>query len=261
MILRNFFSFIEKMIPVGRVALIPFNTSIFFRTIDPYIRLLKFLEKSRFFRGAVLLMNTPGGDAGASEILYHQVKSLSNRKPVYAYAIFATSGGYMVSCGARKIYSPKTGTVGSIGVILNRLILKDLFKKAGLKFDIYKKGKHKDLFLFHRESTPEERRKLDAFVNDAYESFLEIVSRERKIPLNKLKEIATGEVFSASKAKKLRLIDDIKTLDETIEEITKEVNLRPDQYILLYPPYPFLSRIISGAADALYERIAFEFLL
>ncbi len=245
-------------VPFGRVAVVPVNVAIFMRNVDPYIRLLKFVEKNPLLKGLLLVINSPGGDAGASELFYSEVKRLSDKKPVYAYALFAASGGYMVACGAHKILMPRTGVVGSIGVIYSRFILKDLLSRAGVKVDIYKKGKHKDLFMFHREASPEEKKKLNILLEETYSAFLDIVSTERRISKEKLKKIATGEMFGAKTAVKLKLADDICSYADAIAKLTDEVGLKPDQYIVIHPPRPLIARFMYTAvesfSEALFER-------
>ena len=166
----------------------------------------------------------------------------------------------MLSCGARNILAPRTGVVGSIGVIYNRFILKQLLNRAGVKVDVYKKGKHKDLFSFHRDASPEEKKKIDRLLTESYEAFLDIVGKERGINRKKLKDIATGEVFGARTAFKLRLVDEICSYDEAIEKITSECGLKSDQVVTLTLPRPFLSRLVSSAMDIIYEGTLDRFL-
>jgi protease-4 len=161
------------------IAILPVSGVIGPRTLEVYYGILKAVERDRRVRGALLLVESPGGGATASEMLHERIAAVSAKKPVYAYCMLAASGGYMAALAARKLYAPHTAAVGSIGVLSLKPVMKELLDKIGLDLEVLKKGKMKDMGLFHRGFTDEERESMDALNGAVYERFVGLVAERR----------------------------------------------------------------------------------
>lgn len=248
------FHWIAKRLPIGRLAIVPFTGAILSRTVEPYLRLLKAIEYSKYIKGVLFQIESPGGSASASEMLYHSLKSLNNKKPVYCYALMAASGGFLVACGARKISAPSTAVMGSIGVLSVKPVLKDFMERFGIRVEVMKKGVNKDMTLFHRESTDEEKKKMDALHEDIYQRFIDIVVEGRRLSREKVSEIATGELFTAKRSLELGLIDEISDHESFLDRLATEAGVKKEKSIILRPRKPFFQRVMGEAASIAVEE-------
>jgi protease-4 len=166
--------------------------------IDEYLGLFRVLEENRRIKGVMLEMESPGGSSTASECLFHRLKRLNEKKPLYCYALMAASGGYMAAAAARKIYASSTALVGSIGVLSVKPVLREFMEKVGVNLEVMKKGAMKDMTLFHRESTEEERRSWEALHEEIYARFIDLVAGARALEREKVAAIASGELPRAN---------------------------------------------------------------
>ncbi|GAB4418959.1 MAG: hypothetical protein OHK0032_14910 [Thermodesulfovibrionales bacterium] len=248
------FQWLTNRLPMGRLAVVPFTGAVFSRTVEPYLRLLRAIEYSRYIRGVLFQIESPGGSASSSEMLYHSLKSLNSKKPVYCYALMAASGGFMAACGARRISAPSTALMGSIGVLSVKPVLRDFMDRFGIRLEVMKKGINKDMTLFHRESTEEEKKKMDALHEDIYQRFIEIVAEGRRLSRERVSEIATGELFTAKRSLELGLIDEISDYESFLDKLAAEAGVKKERAILLRPRRPFLYRIMGESASTAIEE-------
>jgi len=249
------FNWFRRRLPGGKIAVLPYSGAIFMRHIENYINIVRMLERSKMVKGVILRMESHGGGATASEMFYNALKRLSKVKPLYCYTIFAASGGYMASCGARKIFAPATGIIGSIGVISLKPVLKEIMDRMGIGLEVIKKGIYKDMSLFHRESTEEEMVKMDALNEDIYQRFIEIVSEGRRMDREKVLTLATGELFSARKGLELGLIDRICDFEDVIDLMSEETRVSKEKVIWIKPRRPLLSRFMGQAVVAFMDEV------
>ena len=231
------------------------------RSVKPeqHLPLLERAKKSGAIGALVLVVDSPGGSASASEELYLGAARVAESKPVVAYITgLGASGALYVSAAAHRIVAVRGSIIGSIGVIFSRLVAQDALQRLGLGFAVAKTGPHKDMFGPWRAPTEEEERKVDAMIDDMYQRFLQVVSEGRKIDLAKVREIATGEVFSAERAQALGLVDELGDLDRALDIAAemagikrRTVALRPRRrfFPLMRPPWG------REAADAIMEEL------
>lgn len=249
----------RRRLPGGRIAILSFSGAIFMKSIEPYLNIVRMIEKAKRIKGVILRIESHGGGATASEMIYHALKRLSSAKPLYCYTIFAASGGYMISCSAKKIFAPSTAVIGGIGVLSLKPVLREVMERVGIRLEVMKKGVSKDMTLFHRESTDEERLKIDALNEDIYQRFIEIVSEGRGIEKDKVLSIATGELFSAKKGLDLGLIDGVCDFEEVLERMSEETKVSKERTIWIRPRRPLLSRFMGQAASVLLDEISHRF--
>ena len=171
----------------------------------------------------VLRVNSPGGSALASDVIWREMKLLQQVKPVVvSMGEYAASGGYYISCPADAILADRFTLTGSIGVFGAFPIAKDFYEdKLGLTFDGVKTNRSADFgqgFLLGavRPSTASEKRALLRMVDRVYETFTGNVSEGRNLPIERVLEIAEGRVWSGVSAKEIGLIDDFGGLNDAI---------------------------------------------
>jgi len=169
-------------------------------------------------KALVLRVNSPGGAVGPSQEILREVEKIRQKKKVVAsLGTVAASGGYYISCGADLIMaSPGTAT-GSIGVIMQFANVEQLTKKLGLDFFSLKAGRYKDAGSPFRPMTPEDRAYMQQLLDNIYQQFLKDVARNRKLPLEKVRGLAEGKVYTGEEAKQMGLVDELGNLPDAIE--------------------------------------------
>jgi protease-4 len=164
--------------------------------------------KDSNIKAVVVRIDSPGGGVAASQEIYAAVKRIRKNKIVVAsLGSVAASGGYMVACAANKIVANPGTVTGSISAIMYFANAEDLLKKIGLKPSVIKSGKYKDIGSPTRGMSDEEKQILQVLVDDIYFQFIDVIAQDRKIPLEEVKKIADGRVFSGRQALQQKLID------------------------------------------------------
>ncbi|MCL4542949.1 MAG: signal peptide peptidase SppA [Deltaproteobacteria bacterium] len=243
----------------SKVAVIRYSGTITAQNVMPYIGLLRRIEKIKHIKGIMFIMDSPGGSAIHSELLYYALKRLKEKgKRLYGYLEVAASGGYMVACALERLYAPSSAIIGSIGVISVKPVLKEILGKVGIGYEVIKKGKHKDMWLFTRQYSDEERVSVGELQEDIYNRFIDIVSEGRGVPSEDILNLATGELFSSKKSLANKLIDEIAGFDKALEDLCKTINVNPDKALYLSVKKPFLQKIIGGSVLNMVEEIYYR---
>ena len=170
-------------------------------------------------RAIVLRINSPGGSALASEVIWREVTLAQKTKPVVvSMGNLAASGGYYIACGASKIYAQPntlTGSIGVFGVVPN---LEKFFKnKLGITFDVVKTNKYSDYITASRAMQPYETKVLTNQVENIYQVFIGHVAEGRKMTKEQVDSIGQGRVWCGTDAKRIGLVDELGGLDKAIE--------------------------------------------
>ncbi len=233
----SFFSSVSEFsIPSGNIALVPLNgiimtgtdgASMFAQDIVSSTRIVKLLEeikKREDIKGVILEINSPGGSPVASAEIGQAVKELD--KPVIAVIReTGASGGYWIASTADKIYAHEMAITGSIGVVASRLAFPGLLHEYNVTYQRLISGKYKDAGSPYKEMTKEEEKLFQNILDKTYDAFVKEVSTNRNLPLEKVKELATGFVFLGSEAKELGLIDELGGRKEAIDYLEQELNI------------------------------------
>ena len=169
-------------------------------------------------KAVVLRVNSPGGSAYASEQIWRAVTRLKAKKPVVvSMGTYAASGGYYISCAANYIYAEPTTLTGSIGIFgMFPDVSGLLTDKLGLKFDHVKTNAHSNFGTTSRPFTEEEMQYLTNMVDRGYKTFTKRVADGRKLPVERVYEIAEGRVWTGQDALKIKLVDGIGGLDKAV---------------------------------------------
>lgn len=189
----------------------------------------------------VLRVDSPGGGVAASQEIYDAIIELKKKKKVVAsMGSVAASGGLLVACAADKIVANPGTITGSISAIMHFANVEELLKKVGVKSSVIKSGEYKDIGSPLREMTPEEKVIVQDLVDDIYNQFVEVIVRDRKMPPEKVKEIADGRVFSGRKAKELGLVDFLGDMSSAVKLAGKLAG-KEGKFDLVYPDKKRLS--------------------
>ncbi|WP_295618190.1 signal peptide peptidase SppA [Chamaesiphon sp. GL140_3_metabinner_50] len=203
---------------------------------DSMARELRELRLDKNVKAVVLRVNSPGGSALASDIIQREVRLLQKEKPVVvSMGDVAASGGYWISTYSNKIFAESNTITGSIGVIGINFNYQKLANKNGITWDVVKTSKLADSSTIARPRTPQELAISQQMVDDIYDDFLNKVSESRKLPKQKVAEIAQGRVWSGSDAKKIGLVDDIGGLSDAISYAAETAKLGKDWELEEYP--------------------------
>ncbi|RMG72073.1 MAG: signal peptide peptidase SppA [Nitrospirae bacterium] len=168
-------------------------------------------------KAIVLRVDSPGGAVAPSQEIYEEVKKTASKKPVVvSMGSVAASGGYYISASATKILANPGTITGSIGVIMEIPNLKGLMDKIGVKTEVIKSGRHKDLASSFRGIGKEERKILQGVLDNVHGQFIQAVAEGRKLSIERVKELADGRIFTGEQAKSLGLIDDIGNFKDAI---------------------------------------------
>jgi protease-4 len=197
------------------------------------LKKLEDYEESPGIKAVVLRLNSPGGAVAPSQEIYQAVKNY--KKPlVVSMSSVAASGAYYVAMGAKKVYANPGTITGSIGVIMEFANLEKLYEWAKVQRYAIKTGKFKDVGAEYREMGPEERALLQTMVDDVLSQFKQAVSDGRKLTMEQVTEVADGRIFSGSQAKAAKLVDELGTLQDAVNEAGKLAGIegKPD---VVYP--------------------------
>jgi len=169
-------------------------------------------------KAIVLRVNSPGGSALASEIIWREINlAKQKKKVVVSMGDYAASGGYYISCNADKIFannSTLTGSIGVFGIVPNTKNF--LNEKLGVYIETVKTHKHSDIANGYRKLSDDELNVIQNSVEDIYKTFITHVSEGRGIPVRKVDEIGQGRVWSGADALSIGLIDEIGGLEDAI---------------------------------------------
>lgn len=197
----------------------------------------------------VVRINSPGGDALASDVLWRELTVLDEKRPVVAsMGDVAASGGYYMAVGARHIFAEPTTITGSIGVFGLMFNAESAFKnKLGVLFDRVATHKHSDYGAFTRTLDPMEAASIQKSVERTYKRFVDVVTQSRGFERPEdVMQIAEGRVWSGTRALELGLVDELGGLDRAISKAAELAGL-PDGYeVEIYPKsVDHLSRLIE----------------
>lgn len=175
----------------------------------------------------VLRVDSPGGSALASDLIWHETQVI--KKPIVAsMGDVAGSGGYYISMGADKIIAAPGTITGSIGVVGGKMALSGLYNKLGITTETIERGKNSGMLSSSGKFTDSQRDVIKKSMEDIYGQFTEKAAKGRKMPVEKLRELAGGRIYTGQQAKENGLVDDLGTLHDAVNEAKKLAGLEAD---------------------------------
>ncbi|QOY85980.1 signal peptide peptidase SppA [Paludibaculum fermentans] len=208
------------------------------RGINPQTmgRQLRQIGNDPTIRGVILRIDSPGGDAIASDEILDEVKKLSRKKPmVISMSDLAASGGYYIAMSGDPVVAYPGTLTGSIGVIYGKVNLKGLYTKIGVSKEILKRGRFADIDSDFQSLTPEGRAKLRESLQFIYDGFLKKVGEGRHKKPSEIDPVAQGRVWLGVHAQQKGLVDELGGLDKAIALLKKKADLAETDGIRLVP--------------------------
>ena len=203
-----------------------------------YVNELEKLTEDDDVKAVVLRVNSGGGSASSSENIWYAVEQLkaAGKPVVVSMGDYAASGGYYIAAGADSIFAEPTSITGSIGVFLTFPIVKELMEdKIGVNFDTVNTARNATAFSPFQDLSEEERQLLNQRTQSIYNTFLQRVSDGRGLPVERVREIAGGRVYSGIRAREIGLIDDFGNLQDAIASAARLANIGEDYEVAHYP--------------------------
>jgi protease-4 len=186
---------------------------------DRVVRELEAEAEDPSVRAIVVRIQSPGGVVAPTQEIYDAIlKARERGKPVVAsMGSVAASGGYYLAAAADKIVANPGTLTGSIGVLMQLVEVEGLLKKVGVRYEVIKAGRFKDVGSLGRPMTDEERAVLQALLDDMYEQFVTAVVSGRRLERARVLDLADGRVYSGRRAQELGLVDTLGGLEEAIQ--------------------------------------------
>lgn len=230
----------------NKIAVISLNGSItssgssflFGQVINPdrVREQLQRAERDVAVKAIVIRVESPGGTVAACQEILNAMEKVT--KPiVISMGETAASGGYYISAKADKIVALPGTLTGSIGVISQIPNIQGLYDKLGIKIETFKGGKYKDMYAGTRELTEEEKEIMQELTDLYYDQFVKVVAEGRKLDENRVRELATGQLYPGTQAKELGLVDELGGLQTAIDSAADLAGIKQPA-VEYYKPRP-----------------------
>jgi protease-4 len=220
------------------------------RTLSRWIRRAR---TDRSVAAIVLRVDSPGGSAVASDVIWREVFLAKKEKPVVvSMSDLAGSGGYWISMAAHKIVAQPQTLTGSIGVLAGKFNLAGLYEKLGITAEKMTRGRRADMFSTFRPLTPEERRFLKEQILWFYDQFLAKVAEGRSLTKEAVDEIGRGRVWTGEQAREIKLVDELGGIDRALElaKSLAGIPVQEDVRLVVWPKRISIFNQIFGRAEA-----------
>ena len=207
--------------------------------------LLKQAAADPAIKAIVVSVNSPGGSVVASDEIYHAL--LEFEKPVVVWmGEMAASGGYYISCGGDHVFAHLGTLTGSIGVISQFFNVEGLMDKVGVDVVVIISGPSKDIGSPFREMTEEEQAIWEGVIDEVYDGFVEIVAQARGLPLEDVRELADGRVYTGQQALELGLVDEVGILDDAIAKAAELGGIEGEPQVIELKTTPSFLDVLYG---------------
>ena len=204
-------------------------------------------------RAVVLRVDSPGGSALASDLIWREVMLTQREKPVVvSMGDVAASGGYYIAMAAGTIVAHPSTLTGSIGVFGGKLNMKGFYNKVGLTKEIISHGQNATLYSDYGGFTPTERERVEKMMQTVYKDFVSKAAAGRNKSFGEIDEIAQGRVWTGKQAKALGLVDELGGLDTALSIAKEQAGFADDDevnLIVLPKQKPFLEEILERMVE------------
>ncbi len=203
--------------------------------------MIEYLRKARAdssIKAIVLRVDSPGGSAVASDVIWREVMLTRDVKPVIAsMSDVAASGGYYIAMPAHAIVAEPATLTGSIGVVMLKFVIDGTLKKLGMNLEGVKTGRYADLYSPVRAFSPEERAKVQEQMQATYDTFVEKAAAGRNTTPERIDAVGQGRVWTGKQAKEIGLVDELGGLDRALVLAKQRAKLSPDADVelVVYP--------------------------
>jgi len=230
---------------------------------DTLIDNLRKVRADDSIKAVVLRVDSPGGSAIASDLIWREVFLTREKKPLIAsMSDVAASGGYYISMPAHSIVAQPATLTGSIGVVMVKFAIGGTLNKLGVNLDRVTAGRWADLYAPDRPFTPEERQRIEQSLQATYESFVEKAASGRNTTPEKIDAVAQGRVWTGAQAKQIGLVDELGGLDRALVLAKRRAKIdeKAEVELVIYPQrktfYELVQAPFGTGSEGLFARIA-----
>lgn len=219
-------------------------------TAEDYLKILTEIEKDASIKGVILRVNSPGGSAFASDLLFRRLVELGKKKPlITSMGDVAASGGYYLAMAGKKIIANPLSVTGSIGVVGGKLDLAGTYAKIGINKSTVARGQFAKLFSETGGFSPQERAIVEKLMRQTYDEFVAKAAQQRSMTTETLERLAQGRVYTGAQAYEVGLVDTLGSFDVAVAEMKRLLGLQPEDKIQLvaYPKEVTLRDLILRA--------------
>jgi len=222
---------------------------------DTIVKAVKDAADDSSIKAIILRVDSGGGSALASDLMWHTLEYAKTKKPVVtSMGDVAASGGYYIAANSHKIVAEPSTVTGSIGVVLGRPVIGGLYEWLGVTNEYITRGKNAGIFREDKKWTDEEREVFQRSANFFYwDNFVPKVAQGRGRTVEQIHEVAQGRVWTGAQAKEKGLVDEFGGLNRAIEIAKELANLPADKDVkrIVFPaPQPFLASLFSNDEEA-----------
>jgi protease-4 len=206
---------------------------------DTIVRYIRRARADSSIRAIVLRIDSPGGSAIASDVIWRELSLTRDVKPVIAsMSDVAASGGYYIAVPAHAIVAQPATLTGSIGVVSIKFVIDGTLDKLGVNIEGVQQGRYAGMYSPVRQFSPEERAKMLEIMQATYDAFVEKAAAGRNTTPEKIDAIAQGRVWTGSQAKQLGLVDELGGLDRALALAKQRAKIPQDAEVelVVYPP-------------------------
>ena len=212
---------------------------------DTLVEAINDAAEDKAVKAIVLRIDSPGGSALASDLMWHAIENAKTKKPVVvSMSDVAASGGYYIACNANKIVAEPSTVTGSIGMFMGKPVLKGLYDWLGVSNEYIMRGKNAGIFRETEHFTPEEKQKMTDQANIVYyDNFVPKVAKGRNKSADDVNTLGQGRVWTGTQAKGNGLIDEFGGMEKAISIAKDLAGLPADKDVrrVVFPaPQPFL---------------------
>ncbi len=228
----------EGPIVTGRGSDDPFASEAVIAS-ETLVQTLRDIEDDASVKAIVLRIDSPGGSALASDLIWQELRRVGKSRPVVvSMGNMAASGGYYIACGAQKILAEPTTITGSIGVFGGKVVFRGLLGKLGVNTVVVSRGKHAGIFSPLDAFSDSERATVRAWMQRTYDTFVNRVAKGRRMSYDAVHRVAQGRVWSGQQALAMGLVDGLGGLDEAVAEAARLAKIDRAQARLVTYPEP-----------------------
>ncbi|KAJ7559074.1 hypothetical protein O6H91_04G068800 [Diphasiastrum complanatum] len=229
---------------------------------DVLIEKIREVRESKSFKAVVLRIDSPGGDALASDLMWRELRLLAAKKPVIAsMADVAASGGYYMAMAAGVIVAEKLTLTGSIGVVTGKFNLGQLYHKVGFTKEIISRGRFAELDADQRPFRPDEEDFFARSAQNAYKQFRDKAALSRSMEPERMEDVAQGRVWTGKAAKKRGLVDAIGGISRAVSIAKHKAGISNESKVTLVElskRQPSLTTILRGGVNVFLACLGSE---
>jgi len=219
------------------------------------VRQLRNFSRDGSVKGILVRVNSPGGVVSPAQEIYDEIKRIQSQteKPVViSMGSLAASGAYYISCAGDMIFANPGTLTGSIGVILQYPVVKELFNKIGIQYETIKSGPVKDAGSPFREPNKHDSIMLQSAIDDIYEQFVDVVATNRGLDVEEVKKLADGSIYTGHQARELGLVDTLGGMEDALRYLADQSGIRGE--IRVIRPKPKRERNIFDLLGSIKEK-------